>query len=314
MSWLPVVDGHADTLTRLGEERRTLGEDSTRGQSDLPRLIRAGVSLQVLAICLESSPETESWLRRLLVLIDRFYDDLTSARDGFLVNSRADLVNLGPGRVGFLLGLEGAGPLGKSPELLRILHRLGIRMLGLTWNERNQFADGAMVPGGGGLTRAGRELIAIAEGLGIVVDLAHLGPAGFWDVMAIAAKPAVASHANARAVCGHPRNLDDDQLRALSAQGGVVGVNLYPPFLTSAPTADVEDVLRHLDHLIKVAGPHAVGLGLDFDGIEITPTDLPDVSALPCLMAAIDRLGLSESERAGVLGGNWLRVFHQILP
>ncbi len=177
-----------------------------------------------------------------------------------------------------------------------------------------EFADGVKVAGGGGLTGAGRELIALAEALGVVVDVSHLGPAGFSDVMAMAVNPVVASHANARAVCDHPRNLDDDQIRTLASRGGVIGVNLYPPFLSAGSTASTEDVVRHLAHLLHIAGPQAVGLGLDFDGIEATPVDLPDITSLPRLVAAIDHLGLTPAEQTAVLGGNWLRVFRQILP
>ena len=137
---------------------------------------------------------------------------------------------------------------------------------------------------------------------------------GFWDVVATARRPIVVSHANARAICDHPRNLTDEQLRAVAAHGGVVGLNLYPPFLLPTGRAGLDDVLRQLDYLLQVAGPQVVGLGLDFDGIELTPIDLPDITALPRLIAVLDRLGLDQDARAGLLGGNWLRVFRQILP
>jgi len=314
LPWIPIVDGHADTLTRLRTEDRTLGGLSPRGQSDLGRLLQAGVSLQVLAICAEPGHGPESALKETLTLIDRFHAELAGREEAFVVWERADLARLGPGRVGFLLALEGAGPLCGRAGLLRVLFRLGLRLLGLAWNGRNDFADGVLVSGGAGLTGAGRALIALAEELGVVVDLAHLGQSGFWDVMGMARKPVVVSHANARALVDNRRNLDDSQLRAVAGCGGVVGVNLYPPFLTSAPTATVDDVLRHLDHLLRMAGPAAVGLGLDFDGIETTPVDLPDMAALPRLVAALGRLGLDQQGLTGLLGGNWLRVFHQILP
>ncbi len=313
MTWWPIVDAHADTLARLHEEGRALGERSAKGHSDVPRLIEAGVSLQVLAICTEDK-DAETGLREALAMIDRLYLDLSGRDDAFVVCTRADLDRVGPGRVGFLLGLEGAGPLRGRAGLLRVLFRLGLRLLGLTWNGRNDFADGVKVEGGGGLTGAGRDLLALAEELGIVVDLAHLNERGFWDAVAAARQPVVVSHANARAVCDHPRNLTDEQLRAVAARGGVVGLNLYPPFLAPVGRAGLDDVLRQLDYLLQVAGRRAVGLGLDFDGIEATPIGLPDITALPRLTAALDRMGLDEDVRAGLLGGNWLRVFRQILP
>lgn len=311
---MPIVDGHADTLTCLGREDRTLTGFSTRGHSDVPRLLRAGVALQVLAICAEEENGPEPGLRDVLVSLDRFHLELAACPAAFPILGKGDLDRLAPGRVGFLLALEGAMPLCGRPGLLRILFRLGVRMLGLTWNGRNPFADGVKVEGGAGLTAAGRGLVALAEELGMVVDLAHLNRAGFWDAMAASSHPPVVSHANARAVCDHPRNLDDDQVRAIAARGGVVGLTLCPAFLSDRGSARSDDVLRHLEHFLAVAGPDAIGLGLDYDGIETTPVDLPDITALPRLVGALDRLGLDEAARGAILGGNWLRVFRQILP
>ncbi|MGQ9779097.1 MAG: dipeptidase [Bacillota bacterium] len=311
---MPIVDGHADTLTRLVREGRSLREASDRGHSDLPRLLRAGVSLQVLAICPEEENGPEAGLCDVLVCLDRFHRECAEAPEAFPVLTRSDLERLGPGRVGFLLALEGAGPLCGRPGLLRILFRLGVRMVGLTWNGRNAFADGVGVEGGGGLTGAGRALVALAEELGMVLDLAHLNEAGFWEVLAMASRPPVVSHANARAVCDHPRNLSDEQARAVAARGGIVGINLYPAFLSSQGSASLADVLRHLEHFLATVGPHAVGFGLDYDGIEVTPVDLPDITSLPRLVAALGRLGLDEAARRAILGENWLRVFRQILP
>lgn len=313
MHWSPIVDGHADTLTRLAVEERDLCSPSTRGHSDLDRLLAAGVSLQVLAICLEDR-EGGGDLRQVLELCEYCRNEIGRRAEAFLILNRADLDLIGPGRIGFLLGLEGAAPLKGRPELLEPLQAEGLRLLGLTWNHRNAFADGVGVADGAGLTGAGRDLVALAEDLGILLDLAHLGPRGFLEVIAMARRPVVVSHANAFALRPHPRNLTDDQLRSVAARGGLIGVTLYPPFLTEAPRAEIGDVLRHLEHLVRVAGADAVGFGLDYDGIEAAPADLPDITALPRLLAAMDRLGLAEEDRRGILGWNWLRILRQVLP
>ena len=310
---MPFVDGHADTLSRLEPERRSLVDFSTRGHSDLGRLLRAGVSMQVLAICVEDRG-LEPGLSEALALVDRFHRELQGCEAAFPVISRTDLDSLKPGRVGFLLGLEGGAPLCGQSHMLRIFFRLGLRLLGLTWNNRNSLADGVMVADGGGLTPSGRDMIRLAGELGVLIDLAHLGPRGFWEAVEMAEHPMVVSHANAGALCGHRRNLSDEQIRAVAAIGGLVGVTLNPPFLTSEPTAGISHVLRHLEHLISVAGPEAVGFGLDFDGIERTPEDLRDISDLPRLLSALARLGLDEAALAGIMGRNWLRVLSQVLP
>lgn len=314
MPWTPIVDGHADTLCRLQAEDRLLCERSQIGHSDLVRLLQAGISLQVLAVCVESDFPADAGLRRLMELMHLFDRSLLGRDDAFQILNKSDLERIAPGRVGFLLGLEGGAPLGGNPGILHQMFRLGLRLLGLVWNNRNDLADGVGVEDGRGLTDQGREIVVTAEDLGMVLDLAHLNRRGFWEVMEIVRQPPVVSHANAGAVCNHRRNLDDDQLRAVAARGGVIGINLYPPFLTDAPTASIDDVLRHLGHMLDIAGLESIALGLDFDGIEATPADLPDITALPLLIAALPHLGLDETSRAAILGRNWLRVFGQILP
>jgi membrane dipeptidase len=164
---------------------------------------------------------------------------------------------------------------------------------------------------GPGLTERGRALVRACAERGILVDLSHLNERGFWDVAEIAAAPLVASHSGAHALCPSPRNLTDEQLRAIGASGGLVGIPFHIGFVRADGREDVDTplstVAAHAAHVAEVAGVEAVGLGSDFDGATM-PADLPDVSALPALHSALAQAGFAEAELDLVARENWRRV------
>lgn len=317
-----VVDAHADTLLQVVRGRRHLGELSSEGHVDLPRLLAGGVDLQVFAVWVDPSHQGGEALVQVVRALAAFRRELVAEPRLQLVRSRSDLERVGqtPGRVCALLALEGAealcGGTGAELDVLETLYVLGVRAAGLTWNGRNALADGVEEgDSGGGLTRAGRAVVRAMNRLGMIVDIAHLAPAGVRDVLELSAGPVIASHANCRALCDHPRNLTDAQILALAARGGVLGISFVPEFLRDSPPGAVhlEDVVAHIDHAVQLAGPEHVGLGSDFDGTAQTPVELPDVRFLPRLTEALLRRGYPEPAVEAILGGNFLRVFQQIL-
>lgn len=312
-----IVDAHTDALLQALDGRDLLARTS-QGHVDLPRLAEAGVTLQVFALWAPRRGGPAGFLPHALRQIAHFWR-VVDQSGGQLqpILSREDLARLEPGRgrVGGLLSIEGGEILQGHLEMVEVFHRLGVRALGLTWNHRNQLADGCLdAEAGGGLTRFGREVVAACEKLGWVLDVSHLSERGFWDLMEVSQGPIIASHSNAFAVHPHPRNLRDEQLVALAQKGGVVGLNFFPGFLTPGPQCTSRDLVRHARHIAQVIGPEHVGLGSDFDGIERTPEDLPDVTALPRLTEAFLEAGFSEEETRGILGGNFRRVFQSVLP
>lgn len=193
--------------------------------------------------------------------------------------------------------------------MVRLLHRLGVRLISLTWNQRNALADGAGEdPGGGGLSRAGREMVREMNRVGIVVDVSHLSEAGFWDVLEASSCPVVASHSNCRALASHRRNLSDGQIRALAMVGGVQGITYVRDFLGSGE--DLERVADHIGYALDVVGDDRhTGLGSDFDGVEVPVAGLEDVTHLPALADVLSRRGLSDESIARVFGYNYLEFF-----
>ncbi len=305
-----VWDSHCDTLIDIAAGSRTLGEKGSRGHLDLPRLQQGGVKVQIFAIYIDAPP----YLRRTLEFISAFYRELEENRGKLtLATSMAKIEEAAAqGEVAALLSIEGGEALEGGPAILPCLYRLGVRALGLTWNNRNQLADGiAEARTGGGLTSLGLETVAAMNRLGMVVDVSHLSPAGFWDVMEHSRHPVIASHSNARGLHDHPRNLDDEQIKALAARGGVIGINFAPQFL--GPGARLETVLDHIDYIARLAGCDCIGLGSDYDGIAATPGGLEDVSRLPNITRGLVARGYSDSDILKILGGNFARVFSQVI-
>jgi membrane dipeptidase len=221
------------------------------------------------------------------------------------------------GALAAVLHLEGAEPIGASLDELEILHAAGLRSLGLTWSRPNIFATGVpfAFPGspdqGPGLTDAGRALVKACDELGILVDCAHLNARGFWDVAELSDRPLIASHCNAHAVCPSPRNLTDEQLRAVGESGGVVGLNFHVGFLrpdgAEDPDTPVDVLVAHAEHIAEVAGIDALALGTDLDGA-MMPDALADVSRLPVLFDALRGAGFAEADVEKAAWGNWRRV------
>ena len=318
-----VIDGHCDTLLHLQAQERGQGfpfgpPEEEPGQIDLERLRQGGVTAQNFACYIRPQCLPAQATRETLRLIDVFYR-FQSAHAGelCLATCAADIERAkAEGQVAGLLSMEGAEGLEGDLGVLRMMHRLGVRWVGLTWSLRNQAGDGvAEVRTGGGLTCFGVDLVQELNRLGMIVDVAHLAPAGVRDVLEVSQAPVVASHANARALCDVSRNLTDEQLEGIAATGGVVGVVYYPGFITAGQEpATLDMLLDHVDHIVRVAGIDHVGLGSDFDGFGgPPPVGLEDTSCVPHITERLLERGYDETGVRRILGGNWLRVIGQVM-
>ncbi len=219
-----------------------------------------------------------------------------------------------------IMHLEGAEPIAADLDGLESLVAKGLRSLGPVWSRPNVFAEGVpfRFPSdgdiGGGLTQAGRALVARCGELGVMVDLSHLNMAGFRDVAEISGKPLVATHSNAHAVTPHARNLTDAQLDRIAASGGLAGLNfatifLRPDGLDNDDTSEAM-VMAHLDHLLDRLGEEGVGIGSDFDGCT-PPKWLNRADKLPALVAAMERHGFRAKLIERICWGNWMRVLRE---
>lgn len=319
---LTIVDSHCDTILEWVNKGRDLVERSTDGHVDLPRLAEGGVDVQFFACYIEPQFKPDRGLPRALELIDAVHRLAAEHPERMeIACKRADIDRIvESGRLAVVLAIEGGEGFGFGPNQqvlagVRMLHRLSVRLVTLTWNERNLLADGAAEERtGGGLSSLGVEVVREMNRLGMIIDVSHLSVAGFWQTLETSTKPVMASHSNARALCDHRRNLSDVQLRALAENGGLVAVTFVPSFLSADPEqASLDTVVAHIDHIAGLIGPERIGIGSDFDGIAKGPRGLEDATRFPNLTEALLRRGFSEDQVRGIMGENQLRFFAEVV-
>jgi len=309
-----VIDGHCDSILNYVEGKRSLLTPDEGGHWDIYRAKQGGVVLQFMAGYIEGEFKPERGTLRGLELVHALRSFvLAHPEDLFLIKGKEDVKQLSTAKIGVLLSVEGGEILGQSLFLLDIIFELGVRALGLTWNQRNAIGDGIGEKTQSKLTQFGEKVIQRMNELGMLIDVSHLNEAGFWHVLDLSTQPIIASHSCAYALCPHSRNLTDEQLKALAAKGGVVGVNFYPQFLTTASQASLVDVVRHIQHIAQVAGVEVIGLGSDFDGIEQVPTGLDGADKYPALAHALERAGFTDEEIEKIMYKNFMRILTDVL-
>ncbi|MBM7644418.1 membrane dipeptidase [Scopulibacillus daqui] len=271
---MKIFDGHCDVLYRLKAERHLSFAKDNGLHITHEKLKKSGGKVQCFALFVSDDVPEESRFSAVLEMIDIFHKQVIEPYDDMVfVKSKQDIDRLKEGQTGALLTLEGCDAIGKDMIKLRTLFRLGVRSVGLTWNHANAAADGATEPRAGGLTGFGFEVVKENNLHKVWTDVSHLSERSFWDVIETADYP-IASHSNARALCDHPRNLTDQQIKALIDKNSVMGITFVPDFLTDRSEADINDILRHVEHVCELGGENIIAFGSDFDGISETPKEL----------------------------------------
>ncbi len=355
----PLVDGHNDLPWAIREEfggdpvRARLAEPVAQTQTDLPRLDAGGVGAQFWSVyipaTLAGTNSEHCAVSTVLEQIDTTRRMIEAYPDRLELALTADDVErvFAAGRIASLMGAEGGHSINNSLGVLRSLYDLGVRYMTLTHNNNVGWADSATdQPEAGGLTDFGREVVREMQRLGMLVDLSHVAASTMRDALAVARAPVIFSHSSARALCDHPRNVPDDVLRSLAANGGVCMVTFVPFFVSPEcaqwqfgllaelerrgldrrdmetwetvapeyqrahpmPEATLAQVADHIEHVRTVAGLAHVGLGGDYDGSAGMPAGLADVSCYPALFAELLDRGWTEDDCAALAGGNLLRV------
>ena len=331
-----IADAHLDLLLELGYRELRHGERGAFARTWLPLLEAGGVGLQVCPVFVELERQPEGTLREAIGQATCLIRAVRENPDEVLqVRSAADLEPVVNGeRIGLMLSLEGVEQFGYETWPAETFWELGMRMAGLTWNRRNPFADGAAEDGG--LSRLGRALVDELVGLGVILDLAHASPATFDQIIVRAAgAPVICTHAACRSVNDHPRNLTDDQLRALAAADGLFGLMLHP-LAIGHEQRTLARVVDHLEHAAGMIGIDRVCLGGDFttrlsevmppmpepaDGL--MPAGLEAGAGIeglkgpedyPALLAALGDRGWSDADIASVSCANLLGFLRRSLP
>jgi membrane dipeptidase len=358
---VPLIDGHNDYPWALREKSpaRDLGVlDIRQSQpslmTDIARLRSGGVGGQFWSVYVPSSMQGKEAVRATLEQIDIVHRMVAKYPDTFVRARTADDIERAfkAGKIASLIGMEGGHSIDSSLAALRMMHALGAGYMTLTHGANVPWADSATdTPVLGGLSPFGEEVVREMNRLGMLVDLSHVSTETMADAIRVSRAPVIFSHSSARAVCDHPRNVPDEILKELPANGGVVMVTFVPGFIAPAagaqyplraaeerrlkaqfpndpakvtaglrewrkanpePKATLSMVADHIDHIRKVAGIDHIGLGSDFDGIDTVPEGLEDVSKYPALTAELLRRGYSDNDVRKILGLNILRVMRKV--
>jgi membrane dipeptidase len=321
-----MVDLHADLPLDVVRRRRN-GERQVLETRHLQKLKKGSVSTLIAPIWVESNYKPAKALKRGLQIANAFLEDLDESphfqlirnHEGFVRAERED-------KIGIVLGVEGGEIVEDDLDLLRFFHRFGVRCFGLMWNQRNLMADGYdHVQDDQGLTEFGRQVIEELERLHVIVDLAHMAPKSFWDVMKVAQCPLIVSHVTTTRHVGL-RNMTDEQLRAVADNGGIVGILAVNVVKEVETMPDLQIYCDHIEYAVKIAGPEHVGLGPDFydyyidDLRSLTPSEhhkfvrgLEDHSKLPDVITELSRRGLSDDAIHLICHDNFERIFKQII-
>ena len=308
-----IFDVHSDLPLYIYEERKN-------GNAVLERSFERffGETIRSRVMAIWTPPEKRVIaLRHALEVLNNLHKDVIESPSFELVTSVKDMRNaIKNGKVALWLGLEGGEPIENSLDLLEVFYALGLRVLTLTWSLRNAIGDGVFERTKGGLTNFGIEVLGKAEELGIVVDVSHLNEQGFWDVIETTSFPIIASHSNAYSLCPNPRNLKDDQIKAIAESGGVIGVNAIPSFVDKEnPTLD--KLVAHIEYIADLAGYEHVGLGFDFvyylkGWSEKSVKGFENESKIPELLKRLNET-FSKREVEAIAFKNFERVFERVV-
>ncbi|MCE2438683.1 MAG: dipeptidase [Candidatus Latescibacteria bacterium] len=277
-------------------------------QIDFPKMRKGGLDAAFFAV--DVTLAVKNHLTYALDAIGFFDSELEMHGDDVvLAKSAGDIMRAKQdGKLAVVLAIENSDGVEGSVNVLRMLYRVGVRSIGLTHDVSSLAADGnAEARSRGGLTRFGVRLVEAMNVLGMLVDVSHISETGFWDVMDVSQRPVIASHSNCKGVCDHPRNLSNEQIRALAKNGGSMGITFVPRFVDkSAPSFN--RLLDHVDHAVQLVGADHVGIGSDFDG---GGTLLDDATSFPRISEGLLARGYPEGDVRKILGGNHLRVFSE---
>jgi membrane dipeptidase len=347
-SLMPVFDGHNDVLLRLMrgkiQPEQAFLEGDNIGHLDWPRMKQGGLIGGFFAVyvpsesvgidadelmaqaqydvplssplALPTSQQVTAHMAALLIRIER-----ASKGEVKICRTAADIRHcMDAGKLAAILHIEGAEGIDPDLYMLDVLYESGLRSIGPVWSRPNIFGHGvpfrypSTPDTGPGLTDRGIELVRACNRLKIMIDLSHLNEKGFWDVARLSDAPLVATHSNAWEICRHSRNLTDKQLGAIRESRGMVGVNFATSFIRPDGMRNddtpLEEMIRHMDHLIEHVGVDGVGLGSDFDGATI-PAEIGDVRGLPRLVDAMRRHGYDEATLRKLCYENWVNVLER---
>ncbi|MFS0645446.1 dipeptidase [Siminovitchia sp. 179-K 8D1 HS] len=303
-----IIDLHCDVLWKMWESNGKLNfSDSQKLDSNRQRMKKGRIKVQCFAIFVPPEVKEEAKFQAALDQVNYFYSEILKTGGMKQIKKWSDLFALKDNETGAILSLEGVDCIGSDLQKLGILYHLGVRLIGLTWNNANLAADGIEEPRGAGLTEFGKQVVRFNNKHHLFTDVSHLSERAFWEVVELANHP-MASHSNARAICSHPRNLTDEQAKTLFLKNAMIHVVFYPDFTAQKENVHISDLIKHIDHFCSLGGIKHIGFGSDFDGIDRHIIGLEDASKYQNVINELLKY-YSEEQVKGFAGRNF---FHHL--
>jgi membrane dipeptidase len=308
MNPIPYFDAHCDTIYRCLRTGAQLREND--GHLDLRRASAFGRFAQVFALYQdpEEVPQGSTMVREGQLLHQKFLREMEQNRNVIVPCRTGAEVDraAADGKMAAILSIEGAELIGCDPGQVETAAEWGVRLLNPVWNHANRLSGSNAELPEQGLTSYGRDFARRMEDCGIYPDVSHISDPGFWDVVRLARGPVVASHSNSRALCPHRRNLTDDMFRAIRDSGGVVGLNLYRPFV--GPAGTMEELTAHVEHFLSLGGEKTLCLGGDLDGCEELAAGMEGIQDVPQLWQALAARGYPQTLLEDLFWNNLRRL------
>ncbi len=320
------VDTHNDVLTTVTLEGMNIEENlKGKAHTDLDRMLKAGIDLQIFSIFCDDTYGPGTAYNRAIREMDSLAAIAYRNPDKIKFVTALSELKKNPKYIQAMMGVEGGHMIEDDLSKIDTFYNRGARYLTLTWNNSTSWATSATDESSGnlgsqkaGLNDFGEQVVKRMNELGMMVDVSHVGEGTFWDVIRVTTKPVIASHSSVYSICPVPRNLKDDQIKAIAKNGGVVHINFYPAFLdstydkvTNRVRPPISLIIEHINYIVKLVGIDYVGIGSDFDGIDITPAEMDGVEDFPKITAALLKEGYSRNDINKILGENFLRVYKQ---
>lgn len=308
-----IFDAHCDTISEVYNKNCSLNKNTL--QLDLDRLEKFSTYIQIFAAFVDKKNIGTTPFNHCMALICRYYEEIEKNSDRISVIENAKQLENAIKNDGIysILSIEGGEALGGSEDAIYTFYKLGVRLITLTWNYANEIADGIIEERGGGLTEFGKKAVKIMEDLGMLIDVSHISEKGFWDVAENTKHPFVASHSCAKALCGHPRNLNDEQIKEIIKRRGCIGINFYPEFLSDDGKCDAHKIVEHIKYILNLGGENSIGLGSDFDGVDSLPFGISGVQDMHSLIELMERSEISSEIIDKITYKNFYRVFYETL-
>lgn len=295
---MKVIDSHCDTILKMYKGNSI---NDKKNHITLDNCLKYDKYIQCFAMYMEPKYISTTAFEFCFELIKLLDLEIANNIAMYKIKSRSDLENYNSFEkrcLGVIITIEDGVCLDSKIENIFKLYELGVRMLGLTWNGLNSIAAGVDFSNtkDDGLSKFGYEVIKVMNEINMIIDVSHLSEKSFYNVIDASKKPVMASHSSSYNICNHKRNLKDEQIKQISKNGGIIGLNIYPYFLENNKSkASIESAINHIKYIINVGGKDCIGIGSDFDGIEETPIGLENNSKLFNLVVELEKSGFNTS-------------------